>query len=295
MAKDKVFLGGLTGLLCLAVGFGAGLNWPKAAQPAKDRIEISAEALGLQIFERASMLGRDLTEEEVENITARQTAYEIMIREAARLDIHLKDADIRKHMVALMQHVMSTSVREPTDAELTEHLKENRERYMTPRRITFEHVFFEGGASEADAWYQTTLSHGEIPTDVGDIFWLGRRMEKYSASQLLTVLGNKFVKQLMDLPLNEWSKPIQSARGVHLVRVEEVHEPEALPAKEMQSRLREDWKKNKEFAVFKDQISEFAQGYDIILPDETAANTVASRHATQAGKVWKAKAAVSLD
>ena len=96
---------------------------------------------------------------------------------------------------------------------------------MTPRKVTFEHVFFETNPSEADAWYKLARSQGDIPADVGDMFWLGRRMEQYSASQLLTVLGDEFVKQLKDLPLNEWSEPIQSARGAHIVRLEEVHEP----------------------------------------------------------------------
>ena len=42
-----------------------------------------------------------------------------------------------------MQHVMSISLREPTEEELTTHLAENPARYMTPRTVTFEHVFFE--------------------------------------------------------------------------------------------------------------------------------------------------------
>lgn len=288
MTRGKLFQGGVVGLLCLSVGFGAGIAWPEATKPEQDRIEISADVLGLQIFERGSMLGRDLTAEEIDQLTERQKAYEIMVREAASLDIHLKDADIRKHMIAMMQHVMSTRVREPSEEELAEHLEENRDRYMTPRKVTFEHVFFKTDPSEADAWYDVTLSHGAIPVEVGDVFWLGRRMERYSASQLLTVLGDAFVKQLKGLTLNEWSEPIRSARGTHLVRLEEIHEPEALPAEEMQSRLREDWKKKQEFSAFERQISDLSAGYTIILPDAAAARNAAARYASQTDKIWNA-------
>jgi hypothetical protein len=113
-------------------------------------------------------------------------------------------------------------------------------------------------------------------------------MEEYSASQLLTVLGNKFVEQLRNLPLNEWSAPIRSARGVHLVRVENFHEPEPLPAAEMQSRLRADWKKKQEVLVFEREIARLSQGYDIVLPDETAMRDVVARHVSRANNIWKA-------
>ena len=111
MTTGKFAQTGMICLLFLGVGFALGMSLPEAAKPTQDRIEISANALGLQIFERESMLGRDLTAEEIDKLTERQKAYEIMVREAARLDIHLKDADIRKHMIAMMQHVMSTSLR----------------------------------------------------------------------------------------------------------------------------------------------------------------------------------------
>ena len=275
---------------CVSLGFGAGLMWPKAAKTGKEQISISADALALQISDRAALTGRELTKDEIDALTVRQVAYEVMVREAAQLDVHLKDADIRKHMVAVMQHIMSTNIREPTAAELSEFLAENSDRYMTPRKFTFEHIFYADDPDTADQMYQVVQAGGEIPQDAGDVFWLGSRMEQYSSNQLLTLLGHKFVRAVREMPLDQWSSPIQSARGVHIVKLDTIHEPTPLPQDEMDTRLRSDWKKMHQAEVFDSEIARLSMHYHIVLPEADSVDEAVVRYQEKAKSKWASAA-----
>lgn len=275
---------------CVSLGFGAGLIWPKATKVEKEQISISADALALQISERSGLMGRDLSDDEIAKITDRQVAYEVMVREAAHLEVHLKDADIRKHMVSVMQYIMSTNTREPTEAELSAFLSENSDRYMTPRKFTFEHVFFAENPDKAQQLYQVVRAGGDVPSDAGDVFWLGSRMEQYSSNQLLTLLGHKFVKAVREMPLKQWSPPIQSARGTHIVKLHKIHEPIPLPPDEMHARLRSDWKKRHQAAVFDNEIERLSASYEIVLPDEAALSEAVVRHDEKALSKWASAA-----
>ena len=274
----------------VSLGFGAGLIWPKAAKIGKKQISISADALALQISDRAALTGRDLTKDEIDTLTDRQVAYEVMVREAAQLDVHLKDADIRKHMVAVMQHIMSTGIREPTEAELSAFLAENSDRYMTPRKYTFEHIFFADDPDAAEEMYQVVQAGGGVPQDAGDVFWLGTRMEQYSSNQLLTLLGHKFVRAIRDMPVDQWSSPIQSARGVHIVKLDTIHEPIPLPSDEMQARLRDDWKKRYQAQVFDSEIERLSTRYEITLPDADTVGEAVVRNQEKARSKWASAA-----
>lgn len=278
---------GLTAALAFGAGFAIGASTPEKQKP---RIEVRADTVAAQVVNRAAMIGRDLTEAEIVDIVDRQIGIEVLIRKAAKLDVHLKDADIRKHMVAVMTHVLSGQVPEPTHDDLAAFLAENPDRYMTPNRVSFEHVFFAEDHSAAEALAQSLRDGGEAPAGAGDIFWLGRDMDSYSSSQLLTVLGHGFVQAVSDIPMNTWTGPIRSGRGWHVVRLKARHAPQPLPAEERDRRLREDWQRHRLSLGFAEKVEAMRAGYDISSPDPETLRAAIAGQASRSRSIWAVNA-----
>ena len=81
------------------------------------------------------------------------------------------------------------------------------------------------------------------------------------------LLGFEFDQALRRLPVGEWHGPVKSARGWHLVRVEQHHEPRVLPDEELKRRLAADWKDNWREQQRERQLAQLRQRYDVVYPD----------------------------
>lgn len=242
----KHFSGGrvaLAGFLGLALGGGLGFGLANRPAPM-EQVRIEPAALTAQFENREALLGRALSRDEKQAVLDRIVQQEILVREADRMGLHRKDADMRKHMIALMNHVMFTRVPEPSEAQLSAFYEADPARYMLPESVTFEHVFFGDDKDAAQELANAVRAGAQVPPTAGQKFWLGRRMEGYFHSQLLTVMGHDFTRALKSHPVGEWVGPIRSGRGWHLVRVESFQPPAPLPTQERNRRLQEDWKKD---------------------------------------------------
>lgn len=255
----------LAGIIGLVLGGAGGFAVANRPEPPEE-IRIEASALAAHTGDREALLDRPLSDDEKQAILDRILQQEIMVREAARLNLHRKDRDIRKHLTNLMRHVMFTEVPDPTRADLDAFFAENPDRYMLPESVTFEHVFFGEDREAAEALAASARAGGPVPEDAGQIFWLGRRMERYYQTQLLTVLGADFTRALKSIPTDEWAGPVRSGRGWHLVRLEAFHAPTPLPEDERMRRLREDWKKDALTRDFDARIEKMSRNYKIALP-----------------------------
>jgi peptidyl-prolyl cis-trans isomerase C len=182
-------------------------------------------------------------------------------------DLHLNDPRVRKRLTDKMNFLLSEEPPEPTAADLQALYDADPGRYRTPRSTSFEHIFFTKDRAAAEA-LMARIRVGEEPVEgEGDKFWLGRQMQRYSAGQLLTLLGYKFERALRTVPVGEWRGPIQSGRGWHLVRVSARHEPEDLPDTERLRRLRADWDARHRERSRERRMAELRSHYEVVLPD----------------------------
>jgi parvulin-like peptidyl-prolyl isomerase len=80
-------------------------------------------------------------------------------------------------------------------------------------------------------------------------------------------MGASFLRAMPELPFDEWSGPIRSGRGWHLIRMTGVQEPGPLPDWELQARLLDDWHRSQWMTARQDALRDFARRYDIRLPE----------------------------
>jgi len=167
---------------------------------------------------------------------------EVLLREAYRQGLDQDDPRIRRWLIDRVELLLDEDPEEPTPEDLDALFRDNPERYMTARAVSFDHVFY---ASREPEPILARLRAGADFTRFGDEFWLGGSLNRFSELELQTTLGADFTARVLALPEGEWSGPLASSRGAHFVRVNANHDPELPSRKDVDWALREDWLREK--------------------------------------------------
>ena len=179
----------------------------------------------------ATVWMRPPTAEELKGLIDDYVAEEIFYREAIAMGLDRDDTVIRRRLRQKMEFI-SDSVAdsgEPTDAQLQSYLMQNAEKFARPAELTFLQVYLSaerrGDTVRADAEkLLAELQAGRGPADpaeAGDTTLLPATMVAASPQAIVNAFGQEFARQVDEAPLGQWSGPIESAFGLHLVRVDE--------------------------------------------------------------------------
>ena len=217
----------------------------KAARHPVIRID-SEELSQLSIYWELQMQ-RPPTTSELQGIVRERVDEEILAREAKRLGLDKNDMIIRRRLAQKMSFVSedTTPVPEPTAAQLRTLYDKDPGAFATPPHMTIRHVFFSddrpaGNARGAADQALIALRAGRTDI-VGDPFVLPSAYADVNLRDLDKDYGAPFAKAADTEPLGQWSGPVRSAYGWHLIRVDARREAEAAPIAAVQAQLREAW------------------------------------------------------
>jgi hypothetical protein len=155
---------------------------------------------------------------------------EDLLAEAYALRMDETDLVVRRRLVQKMKLDVFAAARaaEPTEAELADYLERHAERFTQPARVRLSHVFLSrdrrGARLEADAeaLLARLVRDGvgvERAGDLGDPFLFPRDLPPRSERELAKLFGPEFAARAAALPVGQWTGPIPSAYGLHLVWV----------------------------------------------------------------------------
>ncbi len=173
---------------------------------------------------------RPPTDEEREGLIREYVRDEVAYREAMALGLDRDDTVIRRRLRQKLDFISEDVAAQvtPSDAELRAYFDAHPADFATERVYTFDHVFLSPErhganlASDAEA-LRVQLSRPDHPefTDLGDPFLLPHQYEKIPADMLRGMFGDEFVARLATLPIGEWTGPIASGYGEHVVLLRE--------------------------------------------------------------------------
>jgi PPIC-type PPIASE domain len=212
-----------TGLFLLyQITRGGDESAPRAIAIGESRIEALAEN-----FARTWM--RTPTPQELRGLVDDYVKEEVFYREAIAMGLDRDDTVIRRRLRQKMEFVSedAAAAAEPTDAQLQRFLITHPEKFVEPARVTFQQVFVNaekrGDAARRDAErILAELQAGRstaLPTEAGDPTLLPAGLKEASPQEISNSFGDDFGKQLEAAPIDQWSGPIASSFGLHLVRV----------------------------------------------------------------------------
>jgi hypothetical protein len=163
-----------------------------------------------------------------------------LYRQALELGLDRDDVVIRRILVQKMRLLTKTAITRADfdDSDLRQFFTEHQSEYLQPARVTLSQVFLSsekrGETAESDARLllddlRSRAVAPEAAVGRGDPFPLGHDYRSSSAHHLQKIFGADFADQVFRLTPREWSGPIRSAYGLHLVWIEGI-EPEQAPA-----------------------------------------------------------------
>lgn len=176
---------------------------------------------------------------ELQGLIDEYVKEEVLNREAIALGLDRDDSVIRRRLEQKMEFLAEdvAAVTEPTEEELAGYLTDHPEEFRDEARFTFRHVYLNPGkrgerldsdAAELLAQLKQSGSQAEI-TSLGDKPLLPREFTKETRSAVAAQFGQHFAEALDGLTPGEWSGPIGSGYGEHLVLLSrriESHMPE---------------------------------------------------------------------
>lgn len=205
----------------------AGWFWLYPPEPPVNEIVIDEPELDhLKMLWKAQWK-RDPSPSDVKAIIDRHIREEVFYREGVKLGLDRGDEIVKRRISQKMEAVandVGALMKPVTDKDLQEYLANHPTLFRLPPAYSFQQVLFpkdeEAKAKAALAALQTGR-----PIAEADRSRLGvpNAWKDADAPQLANAFGDAFPTALDTLPVGQWSGPIASGYGLHLVRLEARH------------------------------------------------------------------------
>jgi peptidyl-prolyl cis-trans isomerase C len=207
-------------------------------------------------------------QDEIDGMIRDYVADQVYYREALRLGLDQGDEVVVRRMRRKMESlaVAEAEAANPDDAELQALLDKDPTRYALDPRTSFEQVYLGAYTPEARKAADAKLAQLRGGATVAAVpAPLPARLDQAGASEIAATFGDEFGLTLRNLPLGQWSGPVASGLGLHLVRVSARSAPEKPSVASVRQRLENDWRTA---AIAKAQGQAYAgiaKGYDVVI------------------------------
>lgn len=201
------------------------LNRAPIARPSE--IVVSAAQVGQLAATFAQFRQRPATADELKGLIDQYVREEVLSREAIRLGLDQDDAIIRRRLQQKMEFIATdlASADEPSEAELAAWLASHADSFREELRLSFRQVYLnpEKHGDHLDADAANLLADLRQQPDqadttlIGDSFLLPYEFADERQSRVAAQFGSEFADRLAALKLAEWSGPIRSGYGMHLI------------------------------------------------------------------------------
>ena len=217
-------LAGIALFLLYDVIRGGESDAPREIVITEARVEALAENF-------ATVWIRPPTPQEIKGLVDDYVAEEIFYREGVAMGLDQDDTVIRRRLRQKMEFIAEDAATaiEPGDEQLQAYLAQHAAKFVSPTEVTFVQVYLNterrGDSARADAEkllaeLQAGRGPGN-PVDAGDPTLLPAGMQAASPQAIANAFGNDFATAIEEAPVGQWSGPLQSGFGLHLVRVDE--------------------------------------------------------------------------
>lgn len=185
---------------------------------------------------------------ELEGLIKDYIKEEIYYREAKRLGLDEDDTIVRRRLRSKMEFLATSEAENmvPSDATLRAWLAKYPARYATDPVISFDSVYVGDNDEDlARAKAQRILAQlkaGGDAATLGSPTSLPRSMDAASQLSIGQQFGEEFSAALVRLPKGEWSGPVASGFGLHLVRINEIDVSRRHALGEVRQQVENDWR-----------------------------------------------------
>ena len=205
----------------------------------------------------------------------------LLAREAVALGLDENDSIVRRRLAQKMEFLVQDTLQQgdPSDEELRGFYDNKRERFQTPPRISFTHVYFNderrGERAQADA--RNALSQLSRPATAismsgfGDRFLGQYDFDAVDEQAVTNVLGPEFAHQVFALEPEIWKGPIESGYGLHLVFVKSKQAAQPQDFNAVKSEVLTLWRQERAHEGLEQYFADLLKRYNVQLDDSVKA------------------------
>ena len=203
----------------------------------------------------------------------------VMYRQALAMGLDRDDTIVRRRLAQKLEFLTRdlTEIASPSKEEIRTYFQTHQDKYETPVYLSFTHVYFSpdkrGEQTVQDA--QQTLAElagkdasAENIKEIGDPFMLQQYYPERSEQEISRLFGNEFAQETSQLPVGQWTGPVQSGYGFHLVYIHDREESTMPEFAEIQDRVLQDWAGDKRREVDEKFYASLLTRYKVVIEEK---------------------------
>ena len=258
----------------LLIGLALFVLYGKVAAPnrAGMSIVVSEAMVDEMAREHEARWTRKPTDTELAGLVDAYVRDEILYREGLALGLDRDDALIKRRVRQKFEVIAEEQSARgaPSDADLAAYMTENAGRFLLPATVSFEQIFFDNegtpaGFERAVAAARVAVARGADPRKLGQASMQPSRIENTAQDLVARDFGTGFAEQVETAPLGQWSGPIASSFGAHLVRVT-ARTPAALPELDSIRRIvTREWENERRASARSESYQKLRSNYTVVI------------------------------
>jgi hypothetical protein len=254
---------------------------PTPDEPSRIVVDAGQVAQLTSQFKRTWM--RPPTDAELAGLIDNHVRDEVYYREALAMGLDQNDLLIRRRMRQKMEFILEdlSAASEPDEQALIQFLNENADRFRLEPQMSFHQVYLNPDKNvnleKRAARILEDLRAGVQPEMLGDTTLMARKFELSTLSFIARSFGDSFAEDLVKLPPEEWTGPIYSALGGHIVRVD-LHKESRLPElEEIRAQVEGEYLDQRRRELKDIAYQQLRQNYQVIIePSATMGTAIAA-------------------
>ena len=267
-------------ILLGALLFAGHLLWQRHVTKADHTIIVTADEMERQALIFAGENRRQPTDEDLKALLFAHVEEQALMREAERIGLGEDDTIIRRRLAQKMRFIIEDveAPALPAEAELKSWFEANMDKFVSAETRSFSHVYLspEEHGDNLNAAVQNILSKLENENEdwnaLGDPFMLKRGFKSLNALELSRLFGPTFSKGLFELEGNKWQGPIESAFGLHLIRIDNIADKITPSFEDVRDDVETAWQEDARRSANQAALKELIQKYKVDVQDATEGN-----------------------
>ncbi len=212
---------------------------------------------------------------------------EIFAREAMKLGLDKDDVIIRRRLQQKMEFIADDFAAgvAPTEAELAAYFEKHPDAFRLDQKLTFRQVYLNADkrrdklAADAARILAELKAKGAQAdaSELGDPSLLPPSLANEPQRGIESTFGSEFAAQLAKLPAGEWSGPVKSGLGTHLVFIEQRTDGRVPALAEVRAQVLREWENQRRTETNRRFLDELLKQYAVNIewPKDKAATAAA--------------------
>ncbi len=267
---------------------GAGGRWGgPPLRTSQQSIVLTAEGVSGLAREWENTMGAAPTPVQLQGQIEQHLQTELLYREALRLGLDVDDLVVKRRMAQKMQFLLeyTTPAAPPKQSEIQAYYEQHLQAYMRASRVDFSHVFVSRDRHQAATTQMAKDLFGQIagwrpqpgqPVEYGDAFFSGQHFAGLTHAQIARTFDPALAAHIVAQPEGQWSGPVASVFGAHLLWVHKHQPAQPLPLVQVRDKVAAQIQRERQGLATQAAMEELRQRYRIEV-DHPSWNKAAAR------------------